>query len=178
MLVKKRMQSQQSRSHKGYHNIPIHHASKRRGGTSSDPESPTLSYPDIVENKYDKKWLANKLVRIIGILIVLVIFFMLTVIIYTHMPSAESSLPPENTTKHELYRTINDIISPQFNVDENIINTIPQINPIQTYEKNTNTISNNNKHAIVYFLQQATSKDDFCTLLLSLSSTISSTTSS
>eukprot|EP01084_Bolivina_argentea_P244002 408877_1 len=179
MLVKKRMNSQQKRSHKGYHNIPIYHAPKRRSGNSPSPEpdSPTLSYPP--DNKYDKKWLANKLLKMIGIIIVLLIFLIITIIIYQNMPSGESPLPPENTTKHELHSTMNDIISPQFNVDESITNKIAQINPIQTFQKSTNSINvnSNSKHAIVYFLEEETSNDNFCTLLMSIASTVSSTTS-
>merc|ERR1712154_324257 len=110
--------------------------------------------------------------------IAFLVFIGISIVIYTNMPSSESALPQKNITEHELHSTITDVISPQFNVDASIINTIPQINPLQTFSTNTNKIDSNSKNAVVYALSGTSTKNSFCSLLLSISSAISSTTSS
>ena len=181
MLVQKRMKSKQTRSHKGYHNISIYTAPtpKRRNnnnGLQSLSESSSYSSKSD-DNKYGKKWWAEKLQSGIGIVLVLVIFLIVTIVIYMHMPDAGSSLPPENTTKHEeLHSTVNDIISPRFNVDTLLTNSIAKINPTQSLGDNYNI---NGKLGIVFFLSELKSNNDnFCSLLLSISSAISAITTS
>ena len=176
MLIQKRMKTKQTRSHKGYHNIPIYPAPKRRNNSLSSSDSSSNSIKTD-ENKYDKQWFAEKVQSMIGIGLVLLIFIIITIVIYINMPSATSSLPPENITRHEqLHESINDIISPKFKVDQYMIDSITKINPIQIFSNiNDDNHANDDKLAIVFFLSQDGDKSSFCWLLHSISSLLIST---
>jgi len=128
------------------------------------------------------------------------LFFIFLIVISDFMPSPESSLPPEDIAVHDLPgadwhdlpdndrddqpdtdRPLNPIISPRFIVDSSITERVPQMDAIQMMERmeaisdGKEGVEGRRKNAIVFMLQPGSTSQDFCDLLLSLTSAVSST---
>lgn len=172
-----------TRSHKGYHNVPVFHstATSRLRTQTNPSSSPSLEIvTDAAYSQHGPSDSTQKLVSCPCIIIGIVLFFVFLIAIFNNMPSPGSALPSEDIAIHEIHFSLNQIIAPRFTVDRSISDRIPQMNAIQLMEQ-MDAISvakgGNLKRAIVYVLPSGASKDEVCVLLLSLTSAVRSTAS-